>query len=135
MEILHQSSQCGPQLASQWISSQAQLEKLLSPMQRMKIPPPLQPAPTVDFAQYGVLFLSMGQQRTGGYAILLSDEQLRIESGKAQVNIRWQEPEPGMMVTQVITNPCMFIKVPRGKYQIVRAVDQDKKVRAEFSPD
>ena len=135
LEILHQSSQCGSLLDPQWVSKQESLEELLLSIQRMLIPPSSQPMPTVDFTHYRVLVLPMGQQRTGGYAVRLSDEELHIASGIAQVNVRWQEPDPGMMVTQVITNPCIFIKVPRGEYQIVRAVDQDNKVRTEFSPD
>jgi hypothetical protein len=38
-----------------------------------------------------------------------------------------------MMVIQVITHPCIFIKVPRGNYQTLRIVDQDNKVRAELA--
>ena len=133
--ILHQSSQCGPSLATQWISSQAQFEKLFKATQRMIVSPSPQQTPIVDFTQNGVLLLSMGQQRTGGYAIRLAREEMQIENESAVISVQWKEPDPGMMVAQVITYPCVFIKVPRGEYQIVRAVDQNNKVRVEFTPD
>ena len=133
LETLRLSSQCGSSLATQWVSGQQQLEKLLQAAQGMMISASPQAAPNVDFSQYGVLFLSMGQQRTGGYAIRLAREEMQIASGSAEVIVQWQEPEPGMMVTQVITYPCIFIKIPQGEYQQIRVVDQQQKVRAEIS--
>ena len=100
----------------------------------MIVSPSPQQTPIVDFTQNGVLLLSMGQQRTGGYAIRLIDEAMHVAGGSAEIKVRWQEPDPGMMVAQVITHPCVFIKVPRGEYRIVRAIDQNNKVRAEFTP-
>ena len=77
LETLQMSSQCGPALASQWVSSQQQLEKLFQATQGMMISPSPQSAPQIDFTLYGVLFLSMGQQRTGGYAIRLAQETMK----------------------------------------------------------
>jgi len=134
LETLHTSSQCGSSsVTTQWISSQQQLENLLQATQRMMISASPQQAPKVDFTQYGVLMVSMGQQRTGGYSIRLTREDLPINSGSAEVEVQWQEPESGMILTQAITHPCIFIKVPRGEYQLVRVVDQEKKLRAEIS--
>lgn len=133
LEALRVSSQCGPSLETQWISNQQQFEKLLQAAQGMMISASPPAAQEIDFSHYGVLFLSMGQQRTGGYTIRLAQEEMHVTDASAEVIVQWQEPEPGMMVTQVITHPCIFIKIPRGEYKQIRAVDQEKKVRAEIS--
>ncbi|WP_455202083.1 protease complex subunit PrcB family protein [Kaarinaea lacus] len=133
LETLRMSSQCGSSIATQWISHPQQLEKLLQAAQGMMISASPAAIPEIDFSRYGVLLLSMGQQRTGGYAIRLAREEMRITGAEAEVSVQWQEPEPGMMVTQVITHPCIFIKMPLGEYQQIRAVDQQQKVRAEIT--
>lgn len=133
LEILHSSSQCGPALATQWISSQEQFEKLLLGTQSMMISSSPQQAPTVDFTQSAVLFVSMGQQRSAGYGLRLAREEMQIKSGSAEIIMQWQEPQPGMMVAQVITHPCVFIKFPLGDYQLVRVVDQNNTLRAEIT--
>jgi hypothetical protein len=131
--VLHASSQCGPAATTQWIASQEQFAALFQAAQAQMISPAPPQPPAVDFSQYGVLLVSMGQQRSGGYAIKPAREELIITNGSAELAIHWQEPGPGMMVIQVITHPCIFIKVPRGNYQTLRIVDQDNKVRAELA--
>ena len=76
----------------------------------------------------------MGQQRTAGYSIgLTKGGELKIAGGSAEVRVQWKQPQPGMMLAQVITHPCIFIQVPRGEYQLIRVIDQVEKVRAEIN--
>ncbi len=133
IEILHVSTQCGPAATTQWIASQEQFAVLFNAAQAQMISPAPPQPPAVDFSQYRILLVSMGQQRSGGYAIKPAREELIITNGSAELAVHWQEPGPGMMVTQVITHPCIFLKVPRGQYRTLRIVDQDNKVRAELS--
>ena len=130
---VHASSQCGPTVTTQWISSQQQFETLFRASQQQMISSaPPQPS-NIDFTRYGVVLVSMGQQRTGGYGIELAQEDLVVHNDTAQITLRWREPEPGMMVTQVLTHPCVFLRVPRADYQSVLVVDQENKVRAELT--
>ncbi|HEY5602571.1 MAG TPA: protease complex subunit PrcB family protein [Gammaproteobacteria bacterium] len=131
--VLHASSQCAPSVSTQWIASQAQFATLFQATQSHMISPAPPPAPAVDFSQFGVVLLSMGQQRSGGYAIKLAQEELSMHQDFAEIAVYWQEPQPGMMVTQAITHPCIFLRVPRGNYQRVRVVDQNNKLRAELT--
>ena len=133
LEILHSTSQCGSVSENQWITSQEGFARLYQATRRTVISPTISQSPEVDFEKHGVLLLTMGQQRTGGYAIKLAGRELVMEGPVAVVRINWQEPRPGMMVTQALTNPCVFIKVPRGSYHTLRVVDQRNTVRAEFS--
>lgn len=130
---VHESSQCGPTVTTQWISSQQQFETLFrASQQQMLSSAPPQPS-NIDFTRFGVVLVSMGQRRTGGYRIELAQEGLVVRNDTAQITVRWREPEPGMMVTQVLTHPCVFLRVPRADYQSVRVVDQENKVRAELA--
>lgn len=130
---VHASSQCGPTVTTQWISSQQQFETLFRASQQQMISPEPPHPSSIDFTRYGVVLVSMGQQRTGGYMIELAQEELAVRNDTAQITVRWREPEPGMMVAQVLTHPCVFLRVPRADYQSVRVVDQENKVRAELT--
>jgi hypothetical protein len=133
LNVLHSSSQCGQVTDHQWINSQDDLDKAFRASRGAFMSPGASQSPTVDFDKYGVVLLTMGQQRTGGYAIKLTSDELAVEDSVATLRIQWQEPQPGMMVTQALTQPCVFIQVPRGSYQTLRAVDQNGKVRAELT--
>jgi hypothetical protein len=134
LQALRTSSHCGPSLTSRWISSQQELDKLLQATQPMLGSSSSQSTPAVNFFQYGVLLVSMGQQRTAGYGIrLIAEQELQIASGTAEVRVQWKQPQPGMMLAQVITHPCIFIQVPRGEYQLIRVIDDGEKVRAEIN--
>lgn len=130
---LHKSSQCGPAVVTQWIANQQQFETLFRATQQQMISPAAPQPPTIDFSRYGVLLVSMGQQRTGGYAVELAQGELAVNDNTAQVSVRWREPEAGMMVIQVLTHPCVFLQVPRANYTSVHVIDQGNKVRAELA--
>ncbi|WP_455206097.1 protease complex subunit PrcB family protein [Kaarinaea lacus] len=89
-------------------------------------------APMVDFSKYGVLYIAMGQKRTGGYGLKLIEEPLTIDNDTAELVVHWQEPKPGYMVTQVLTNPCLFVKIPKGGFSQIRVKDQRGNVRAQL---
>ena len=132
LHVLHSSSQCGQISDHQWLNNQGDLDKTFRTSQGAFMSPGASQSPKVDFDKYGVALLTMGQQRTGGYAVKLADSKLVVEGSVATLHIQWQEPQPGMMVTQALTQPCVFIQVPRGSYQTLRVVDQHGNMRAEL---
>ncbi len=58
-----------------------------------------------------VVGIFMGQRGTGGYEI----EITRVERADSQLRVyyRSKDPEPGAMVTQMLTQPYHVIKLPR----------------------
>ncbi|MBU6400270.1 MAG: protease complex subunit PrcB family protein [Verrucomicrobia bacterium] len=72
--------------------------------------PPSQ-APAVDFNRDMVIAVTMGQQRTGGYAI----EIVRVEpvGPQLRVVVKPSAPRPGAMTIQALTAPFHFVAVPR----------------------
>lgn len=134
IETLYKSTQCGPSVQTQWIADQSLFEKLFQGTRQQMISPGL-PAPTssIDFSKYGVLLVSMGQQRTGGYSVELAREEMQLSDGVVQISVHWREPAPDMMLTQALTHPCIFLKVAQGDYDVVRVVDQENRVHAEIT--
>jgi hypothetical protein len=89
-----------------------------------------QPSPAVDFPREGVLAVSMGQKRTAGYGLALAEPEVAIADGTATVVVRFDEPPPGAIVAQVLTSPCLLVRVPRAGIREIRVVDPGGAVRA-----
>jgi hypothetical protein len=68
-------------------------------------------APPFDFDRQMVLFVALGERRTGGYAI----EVVRAEivEGKLVVHVREIKPQPGALTTMALTAPFHAVAVPR----------------------
>ena len=47
------------------------------------------------------------------------------------VPVDWREPLPGYVQTQVMTHPCLLVKLPNGAFSQIRVVDQDGRLRLE----
>jgi hypothetical protein len=67
--------------------------------------------PKVNFAKEMVIMVTMGQQRTGGYAI----EIVKIEPAAKRLNIsvRRVTPPSGAMLIQTLTSPFHIVAVPK----------------------
>ena len=127
METLYLGQQCGgaaPQPAAQWIGAAGDLSVLWQRLGNRFAGSPRPAPPEVDFAEHGVLLLSMGQRPTGGYGLALRDQAVLVVGHSARVDVQWQEPLPGELVPQVLSSPCLLLRLPRGDFAEVRVVDQ-----------
>ncbi|MHB8170798.1 MAG: stalk domain-containing protein [Thermincolia bacterium] len=79
-------------------------------MPPLKILLPILP-PKVDYNKYVVLFGYLGEANTGGHGIYF--EQLEKTGQEVLVKVRMVSPAPDMMVTQALTYPSEFIRVPK----------------------
>ena len=70
--------------------------------------------------------IMMGRKSTGGYSLALSAAQTMMEDGWAVIPVQWNVPAEGMMLTQALTSPCLFIAIPRQQYRGIRIVDKRK---------
>lgn len=133
LKTLHKSNICGGITKSQWLSNHNDYQAAFKTMSQQVISDSAARSDPVNFTENAVLLISMGQQRTGGYSIALLNQQLRIDNSTAVVEVRWQEPKPGMMLTQMLSNPCIFIEVPRGEYKTIEVRDQAQQIRASVA--
>lgn len=131
-EVLYRDSQCGGNIAKPaavWINDQQALTRFAE----AHFLNPSKPLPTVNFPNEGVLFIAMGQRPTAGYGLGFSGNSTRIDGNTLEVTVFWQEPPPGYRLAQVVTSPCLMLKLPAGNFQRIRVLDQNGKVRAEAS--
>jgi hypothetical protein len=68
------------------------------------------------------IFVSMGEQRTGGFAIRI--ESVTIAGTTVTVTVKRSTPAPDAMVTQVLTYPSDAVRVrradlPAGELKVV----------------
>lgn len=130
-EKLYAGSQCGgldsPEVA--WIADAEAWQRWYAQIMNLRMEPP--PAPAVDFSRDGVLLIAMGQQTTGGYGLSLTGTPATVQDGVLTVPLAWREPLPGMILTQVMTSPCLLVKLSNGAFSRMRVVDQESRLRLE----
>jgi hypothetical protein len=83
----------------------------------------------VDFTQYGVLLISMGRQPTAGYGLDYEGGSAQLHGNTLEVRVSWQEPEPAYLTAQVLTSPCLLLKLPAVTFQKIRVLDQKGQIR------
>jgi len=66
--------------------------------------------------------ISRGRQPTPGYSLTLEDARRGVD--KAVLTVRWQTPESGAVLAQVMTHPCLVVGLPEQGVSRVEAVDQ-----------
>jgi hypothetical protein len=73
--------------------------------------------------------VDMGQQPSGGYGLKLLSDRLAIEGQTATLALQWSKPEPGMAQVQMLTFPCLYLKVMKGDYTRLEVVDEEGVVK------
>jgi len=79
--------------------------------------------PRVDFSRDAVLAVSMGRRPTAGHSVYLHEPAVTIADGVATVVVRLETPAPGAMLAQVVTSPCLLLRIARDGIREVRVVD------------
>ena len=78
----------------------------------------------------GILIIQMGQQPTGGYELTLASTTATVTRGVAIVSVEWHRPKVGAIVPQVISSPCLILKMPRQGLKSIDVIDQEGHLRA-----
>lgn len=101
-EVLASADQCGrDQAALAWIENRSDLPGSES----------IAAASTpVLNAGDPVLLVYLGQKPTPGYSAALKDAGLA--DGRLYIDLESEEPDPGAMLAQVITTPCVALRIP-----------------------
>jgi hypothetical protein len=84
-----------------------------------------------DFSREVVLLVAMGQQRTAGYAIELARPVALVKGSVAGLQVILRSPEPGSVTAQVLTSPCLVVKLAKEGLDEVKVAGEDRKVLAE----
>ncbi|HHI92086.1 MAG TPA: protease complex subunit PrcB family protein [Gammaproteobacteria bacterium] len=135
VEVLYANQQCGRSQTSPavtWINNAQQLETRIRQIQGIPAGGKLPPLPKLDFQHEIALLVEMGQRPTLGYQMALTEtESLRITQGQAYLTLDWIQPPADAMVAQMISSPCLLLKLKRGNYDSVQILDRQNTIRAE----
>lgn len=83
----------------------------------------------IDFERQLLLLVEMGMKPTAGYRLILSDNAVVVDQGKAVLTLNWQQPPADAFLAQVLTSPCLLLSMPLADYTSVELVDGDGKPR------
>ena len=131
VESLYGDSQCGglERPIVIWIAGAAewrsQYGRIVSP--QMSLPSP----PMVDFSREGVLLVAMGTRPSAGYGLSLAGASATVRDGVLSVRVDWREPPPGYRQAQVVTSPCLVLKVPAVPFARITVLDLEGRTRLE----
>lgn len=89
-------------------------------------------APPIDFRAEGVLRVGIGLKTSAGYGFDKKEVVACIENGTATVRLALTTPPAGALVAQVLTDPCLLIRMPRGNYSRILVVDQQGQLLGEI---
>jgi len=135
LRILYQDVLCGgnrPTPSVTLVADSDQLKRILIESKgRMLGQSP--PVPAVDFDAELVVTIQMGQKPTGGYGIELAEPDATLKDGQALIRLRWAEPAPGSIVTQILTSPCLIVSLPKSAYEKITITDENGNVRETIS--
>jgi len=83
----------------------------------------------VDWGREAVVWLYMGSKTSGGYGLRLASPAALVSHGIAIITVQWHEPQPGALVTQQFTSPCLVLKLSKGDYDKIEIKDETGRVR------
>jgi len=134
VEALYTSQQCGRSQSTPsitWIDNAQQLKASIKQIQGTILGGKLQALPELDFQHDIALLVEMGQRPTLGYQIALNrTDNLHITQGQAHLTLDWIQPPADAMVAQMISSPCLLLKLKRGDYTSVQIRDKQGTIKA-----
>lgn len=138
VEILYRGNDCGRQASDPhltWIADQPRLSQFQQQMGRDYLPPQVITFPVVDFSREGVLVIEMGRRPSAGYGVDLASSPGKFRNATLWLSLFWREPAPGSMQAQVLTSPCVIVRIPKGTFRSIQLVDQAGLPRGKVSLD
>jgi hypothetical protein len=115
-EAVFNSAQCGIEKPEvRWLRDANELAQLASRTQLQDSPVGMDIA--VDFGEEQAILVAMGMQPTPGYSLTFVSEQTTVEH--IVFTLEWVAPGQGKILPQVITTPCIVIKLPNGTQRSV----------------
>ncbi len=134
VETLYAGQQCGRSQAKPsvtWIDNAQQLKTSIKQIQRTLSGGKPIPLSELDFQHEIVLLVEMGQRPTLGYQIALPESNnLRSTQSQLHLTLNWIQPPADAMVAQMISSPCLLLKLKRGNYTSIQILDKQGTIKA-----
>lgn len=84
---------------------------------------------TEDLKAGRYALIEMGQRHTAGHGVAVSREAREV-GGNLQVYTTYFAPPADAMTAQMISSPCVLVRLPNALYNAVEVYDQDGELRA-----
>lgn len=128
LQVIYRDSQCqafrpGIQIlddAASWIEWRRQQDRRLF----SEANEPENDVIDIDFSQFSVIVISMGQRPTPGYTVDVRGDAGVLDGGVLNITSVWEQPPEDAILAQVLTSPCVAITVPRAQYNTVKVRNQ-----------
>ncbi len=85
--------------------------------------------PVLNFQNEIALLVEMGQKPTLGYRLELVNNNLLASDGGAYISMNWVAPKDNAYLAQMISSPCLLLKLDRGDYESVLIKDSKGNLR------
>lgn len=82
-----------------------------------------------DDDAFWLVRVDMGQQPSGGYGLKLMSDKLAVKDQTGSFALQWSKPEAGSVQMQMLTYPCLYLKVAKGDYTRLEVVDEEGTVK------
>ena len=134
--VISSSLHCRP-ASSGWrvtlIDEPGMLELMASKFDAHLVGTPPSKTPQVEFNAYYILAIEMGRQPTAGFGIDAEKITASLEDHTAMVHISWKGPSSDALAAQIITSPCVLVRLERGDYDRILVKDQKNQILGQFA--
>ncbi len=131
VETLYAATQCGAldvEASATYIADEPTFRRLYAAARRAVLNADAGP-PAVDFSRHVALMVSMGTQPTAGYALSLAQVPARLVGATLEITLDWRAPPRDALVAQMLTSPCIFLRIPGTGFESVRIRDGAGRIR------
>ena len=81
--------------------------------------------PPVDLGRDAVVLVSAGQRPTAGHAVELASPKAAAHGKVGALRVRITRPDPTALVAQVVTSPCLVVRIPREGLSEVKVLEDE----------
>lgn len=116
-----------------WLDNAAALREAYAALGGQRLGAPPAARPEFDFARYGAVAVFVGQKPAAGHGLSLGDPAVFVKNKTAELRLNFETPAAGSLTAQVVTSPCILVRLPRAGYTALRIVDQHGKTRHQLT--
>lgn len=116
-----------------WLNNEDDLTAIWKQTQAQMLGLSTAEIPQVNFTGESVVAVFMGQRSTAGYQLAMAPQALSVKDGIASLKLHYLSPADDAIRAQVITSPCVLIKLETGAFTQLRIVDQKDRVQHELA--
>lgn len=89
--------------------------------------------PSIDFSREVVAAVWMGKKSTAGHQIDLGKQAAEIKGEIAVVQVDFIAPDAQAVRAQIMTSPCLLIKLPKDGYDTINILSQEGHLLGTFA--